>query len=556
MIATIAKTAALCNQRHDFSAVVLAGRFHLTSAPNQPDWRLNACGETKTMVSKSYIEFAPSHRTAPDAARHGAVPADEPVEVSLYLKPRGSIAGLARTDVAHHRAALHKDDLLLIREFAHANSLKITAEEPARRLIKLAGPAAAMQAAFKVELAHYGAGKTRFRGRTGALSLPEDVAAIVESVLGLDTRPAAAPRLVMHRAKAAADTSFLPNAVAKLYHYPTNVTGAGQCIALIELGGGYNTADTQAAFTAMGLKPPTVIAIPIDGAANKPSPDDGADGEVALDIQIAGGAAPGAKIAVYFAPNTDAGFVDAITAAAQDTTNKPTIMSISWGGPESTWSAQGLTSMTSALQDAASLHLSVFVAAGDNLATDGVTDGAAHVDFPASSPWAIGCGGTHITVAGGAITAESVWNNGTSGTGGGVSAVYPVPEFQAHTKIPVSVSTKKPGRGVPDVAGNGDPNSGYIITVNGQSQVYGGTSAVAPLWAGLAALINQKAATPAGFFLPTLYATPHLTNDITTGNNKPANTTTGYTAQKGWDPCTGLGSPNGTALFNALTGVG
>jgi kumamolisin len=256
---------------------------------------------------------------------------------------------------------------------------------------------------------------------------------------------------------------------------------------------------------------------------------------------------------VYFTPNTDAGFVDAITAASQDATNKPSVISISWGGAESTWSAQGLTSMTSALQDAANLNISVFVAAGDNLATDGVTDGAAHVDFPASSPWAIGCGGTNIQVTNNAISAESVWNNGNSGTGGGVSAVYPVPAFQAKANVPVAYGTGAAGRGVPDVAGDADPNTGYIVVVTGQQQVVGGTSAVAPLWAGLAALINEKAAAPIGFFLPALYAASGLTNDVTAGDNKPTGSDIGYDAATGWDPCTGLGTPNGQALFTAFT---
>jgi kumamolisin len=128
-----------------------------------------------------------------------------------------------------------------------------------------------------------------------------------------------------------------------------------------------------------------------------------------------------------------------------------------------------------------------------------------------------------------------------------------VPDFQAKAGVPVSVSTGKAGRGVPDVAGNADPNTGYNIVVSGKAEVVGGTSAVAPLWAGLAALINEKAATPIGFFLPALYAADKLTNDVTTGDNKPTGSDIGYSAGPGWDACTGLGSPDGQALFDALT---
>jgi kumamolisin len=303
----------------------------------------------------------------------------------------------------------------------------------------------------------------------------------------------------------------------------------------------------------MGLAPPTVVAVSVDGGTNAPTPDDGANAEVALDIQVAGGVAPGARIAVYFAPNTDAGFVDAITTASQDETNKPSVISISWGGPESSWTAQSQQSMTSALADAGTLNISVFVAAGDNLATDGVTDGKAHVDFPASSPNAIGCGGTVITVSGNAITSEAVWNDGTSGGGGGISDVYPVPSFQENAKLPASANDGHAGRGVPDIAGNASPESGYRIVVNGAQNVVGGTSAVAPLWAGLTALINQKAATPIGFFLPFLYGNTSLLRDITTGTNIQSGSSLGYDAGPGWDACTGLGVPNGQALFAALT---
>jgi kumamolisin len=303
----------------------------------------------------------------------------------------------------------------------------------------------------------------------------------------------------------------------------------------------------------MGLSPPTVVAISVDGGKNAPSPDDGADGEVALDIQVAGGVAPQARIAVYFAPNTDAGFVDAITQAIHDTTHKPSVISISWGSAESNWTAQSTQSMNTALQDAANVNVSVFVASGDNLATDGVNDGKAHVDFPAASPWAIGCGGTAITVSGNAITSETVWNDGGSGGGGGISDLFPVPAFQANASLPPSVNGGGSGRGVPDVAGDAAPATGYEVVVSGKKQVVGGTSAVAPLWAGLTALINESAATPVGFFLPFLYANATLLRQITAGDNIPSGSEIGYNAGPGWNACTGLGVPNGESLFVALT---
>jgi kumamolisin len=236
-----------------------------------------------------------------------------------------------------------------------------------------------------------------------------------------------------------------------------------------------------------------------------------------------------------------------------DTTNKPSVISISWGSAEPNWTSQAVSAMNSALQDAISLNVAVFVAAGDNLSTDSLTDGAVHVDFPASSPYAIGCGGTRLDAAGTQINDEVVWNDGTSGTGGGISALFPVPSFQQTLTLPPNASTGATGRGVPDVAGNASPETGYSIVVNGQTETVGGTSAVAPLWAGLTALINQQNAAPAGFFLPTLYANAATAmRQITSGTNVPSDGSPGYTAGPGWNACTGLGVPNGAAVASVL----
>jgi kumamolisin len=513
------------------------------------------------MVNRSYKEFVPSRKAAPGPScrRIGDVPADEQLEVSIYLKPRngepaaaGGSSGDPRADLAARRSAQHAADFKLIQQFAQEHGLGVIATEPARLLIKLSGTAAQFQAAFQTRLSQYEEGTRRFRGRSGALKLPEELHPIVQSILGLDSRPAAEPRFVCRPAAAVSD-SYLPNNVARLYAFPTTVTGKGQCIALIELGGGFLESDTAAAFRAMGISPPTVVAVSVDGGTNSPTPDDGANGEVALDIQVSGGAAPGARIAVYFAPNSDAGFVDAITAAVHDTTNKPSVISISWGSAEINWTQQALETMNSALRDAAAVNVSVFAASGDSLATDGVEDGKAHVDFPASSPWIIGCGGTAIAVSGNTINSEGVWNDGDSGGGGGISDLFPVPSFQESANLPPSVNDGNRRRGVPDVAGDAAPSTGYVVVVNGQTGVIGGTSAVAPLWAGLTALINEGASTPVGFFLPFLYANPTLLRQITQGDNIPSGSSIGYPAGPGWNACTGLGVPNGESLFVSLT---
>jgi kumamolisin len=287
---------------------------------------------------------------------------------------------------------------------------------------------------------------------------------------------------------------------------------------------------------------------------NDPSTPDSADAEVMLDIEVAGAVAPGAAIAVYFAPNTDRGFLDAVTAAVHDQLRRPSIISISWGAAESQWTGQALQAMDQAFQEAAAAAVTVFCASGDDGSRDRVNDGQAHADFPASSPSVVACGGTRITVADGAITSEVVWNDGASGGagGGGVSDVFELPSYQSAVGVPPSANGGgRVGRGVPDLAADASPASGYFVRVDGQEGAIGGTSAVAPLMAGLTALINQALGTPAGFFNPALYgaaAGPGAFVDVISGSIGA------YDAGAGWDACSGLGRPDGAGLLQALGG--
>jgi kumamolisin len=240
--------------------------------------------------------------------------------------------------------------------------------------------------------------------------------------------------------------------------------------------------------------------------------------------------------------------MDALTTAVHDKTHKPSVVSISWGGPENSWTAQAMTAFDSAAQDAAALGVSVCAASGDSGSSDGVTDGANHVDFPASSPHILACGGTTLNSSNGKITSETVWNDGAQGGagGGGYSVQFPLPAWQAAAKIKPPANG---GRGVPDVSGDADPETGYKVLVDGQSLVFGGTSAVAPLWSGLIALMNQKLGKPVGFLQPTLYTLASSTgafHDITVGNNGA------FKAGPGWDAASGLGSPSGQNLLTAL----
>jgi kumamolisin len=517
-----------------------------------------------------------SARTPLDGAKAvGPAPAGERFEVTVRVRRAKPLHGMAAkgydADVAPAKRtymtqeeyaagnAADPADVAKVEAFARAHGLVVVESSLPRRSVFLSGTAAQFAAAFGTKIEHYANDGVTYRGRTGELTVPADLADVVEGVFGIDNRPAAKPHFQRRPAASglaahAAGGSFTPPQLAQLYGFPAGLDGSGQCIGIIELGGGFRPADIQAYFQKLHLPVPTVVAVGVDGGKNSPSTADGDDGEVMLDIEVAAAVAPKAKIAVYFAPNTTKGFLDAITTALHDTTNKPSVISISWGMAEKGWTAQAMTSFDQAFQTAAALGVTVCCAAGDNGSEDGVGDGRQHADFPASSPFALGCGGTKLVGSGTTITSETVWNENatSSSTGGGVSDFFPVPTYQGHAGVPAS---KNPGghkgRGVPDVAGDADPVTGYAVRVDGQEFVIGGTSAVAPLWAGLVALMNQKLGHRVGFLNPLLYGSVVGTGsfrDITAGNNGA------YAAKAGWDPCTGWGSPMGTKLLHALGG--
>lgn len=452
-------------------------------------------------------------------------------------------------------------DIAKVETFALAAGLTVTEVSKGRRTVWLTGTVAQFEAAFGVTLDRYRDQKgVEYRSHTGPIMIPADLDGVVLGVFGLDDRPQARSHFRLRAIGAAApraqggNSQFSPTTIASLYDFPTGVDGAGETIGIIELGGGFSASDLQTYFSQLRLTVPTVTSVTVDGAGNSPtgSPN-GPDGEVALDIEIAGAIAPKAKIVVYFAPNTDTGFLDAVSQAIHDSVNKPSVISISWGGPESNWSGQAVSQFNMSFQDAAAMGVTVCVASGDNGSSDGVSDGLAHVDFPASSPNVLACGGTELIATNTTILNEVVWNEPTGGaTGGGVSVLFPLPSYQSGVGVPPSVNPGgKIGRGLPDVAADADPNTGYVVLIDGQSGVAGGTSAVAPLWAGLVALLNQALGRPVGFLNPTLYRTSVSSaafREITSGNNGA------YSAGPGWNACSGLGVADGAKLLKALGG--
>ncbi|HVY74480.1 MAG TPA: S53 family peptidase [Puia sp.] len=522
--------------------------------------------KTKVRLAEHFeprIELPGSARKIPLGNNMGNAAPGQIIEVTVMLRRKTSIGNYVKRvctgkqkpinrEAYNNRYGASSEDVRLVREFAQYHNLTVVDVSLPKRSVILKGTIQQFNQAFGVYLSNMvQASGVSYRGRTGTIRVPECLKDIITGVFGLDDRPQARPMFrIQHKnghviRPQAAAVSYNAGDVAKAYQYPKEVDGSGQCIGIIELGGGYRSTDMQAYFQKLNIPLPSITAQSVDGAANNPSTPDTADGEVALDIEVAGAIAPGARIVVYFTTNSDKGFLDAINTAIHDEDNKPSVISISWGAAENQWTEQALTNFNEVFMSAAGLGVTITVAAGDNGSSDRQTDGQAHVDFPAGSPYVLACGGTKLLK-----TSETVWNDQDGwATGGGISDAFPVPDYQKNIKLPPSVnSAQRKGRGVPDIAANADSETGYNILVDGQWTVIGGTSAVAPLIAGLIALANQKLKRNVGMIHPKIYAAkPDVFKDITQGNNITA-TAGGYSAAKGWDACTGLGVPLGSVI--------
>ena len=492
----------------------------------------------------------------------------EPPDMDYWAKtPPGKRHYLSRDEAAAQYGA-SQEDLDKVAGFAQSQGLKVVETSIARRSVVVSGSVTQMEKAFAVTLGRYESPTESYRGREDHIYIPVDLADIVEGVFGLDNRRMA------RRAKAPAGAAYLtPPQVAQLYNFPTTSTGTGQTIGLLEFGGGYvidkktgRPTDIDAFMSGLGLTTPTITPVTVDTGTNSPTSSD--DQEVVLDIDVAASVAPGAAIAVYFAPWSEKGWVDAVTRAIYPNTGDPapTVISVSWGWPELekfgnlSWTQQAIDSVSKTFREAADQGIALFAASGDCGSDDAAGDGKAHADYPGSDPWVTCCGGTIITNVKGTSFTEGTWNDDTGATGGGISDVFDVPSWQAGIGLPKSANDgKHEGRGVPDVSGNASPYSGYNLQVDGNS-IKGecGTSAVGPLYAALVARINDHIGDRVGYLNPTLYslAGTNVLRDINDGaKNKwsggPSNTPS-YTCGAGWDACTGLGVVDGTNLQTAL----
>jgi kumamolisin len=528
-----------------------------------------------------YVPLIGSKRELlPSSRAVGPVDLSEIVSLTIRVRSVGDPMDLVqqahelgRTPVAERRYLTHAElaqrhgaaeaDLDAVAEFARRHNLVVVRRSAVERAVVVKGPLRELIAAFHAELGMYHHSTGGYRGRRGEIEVPRELHGIVTGVFGFDTRL----RHRTHhpgggRAGHAAHDGVIATEYAARYRFPTEhngtkLDGAGQTIAIIELGGGYRTGDLEAFFAAAGVAMPHITAVSIDHVANRPTTPDSADAEVMMDIEIAGVVAPAASIAVYFGPNSDQGFLDALSAAVHDTQRKPGVISISWGAPETATDRQGIDAFHEICAAAASLGITVCAAAGDHGCADrgaGDWDGQIHVDHPACDELVLGCGGTQID---GGV--DVVWNDGTPfdtrangggwATGGGISQVFGVPSYQQGLTLPDALHGGKPGRGVPDIAMSA---TNYYLCVDGAEGAAGGTSAVAPLMAGLIARLNQAKTKQLGFINPLLYKNPSVLTDVTHGSNAIEHGPPGYQAAPGWDACTGLGTPDGTAMLEKL----
>ena len=533
-------------------------------------------------MATTHVVLKGAHRVRrPGAQLLGRTDAHEWCEITMKVRrkaplPEPSADGkpvLNRADLAEKHGAATAD-LNQVEKVLSGLGITTQATDAASRTVRAAGTAASMEKAFNVHLFKSRHNNHAYRSRTGDIYLPKELDGVVTAVFGLDTR-----RMANHRSTApqrarrtlppaSSRPWFLPQELAQAYAFPPG-DGTGQTIGVIELGGEYVHSDLETFATMTGLSVvPSVDVVDAEKLSASDARDQDSIGEVMLDIEVVAGVCPRANIVGYFSNFTEKGWVDVLDSAIHDTAHNPGVLSISWGLAEGQdiWTQQAMDVINDSMKAAATLGMTVCVAAGDDGSDDQVGDGAAHVNFPASSPYVLSVGGTTLIKNGASFT-EAVWKEGDGlradgggSTGGGVSTVFQRPTYQNGITIQSINPGAINGRIVPDISADAAGGTGYFMVANGQPDVSGGTSAATPLWASLIARL-RGAGKQVGYLTPQLYQ-PSATsggkpvgaagcNDITSGNNDTA-AAGGYAAGPGYDAVTGWGSPIGTKLAQLL----
>lgn len=512
-------------------------------------------------------------------ADHGAIAQALSGLAKLLPRDRPRLAA----DEFERRYGAAPEDLAAVVAFATLHGLHVEEVSAARCTVELSGTLEQFGRAFGVGFRLFGHPLGPYRLHDGPILIPRPLQGVIEDVIGLDDRPLLTPGVAASPApsdyESSSDIEKLvytdPRTLAKYYGFPEG-TGAGQCAALVQFGGGYDPDDMGDYFQLRGIACPEMALVEIQGQTNQPAspevmkscaaylgllgpgagePNDAnvykanssafwATLECTMDLQILGTLAPDARLVTYLAPNTVQGKYNAFSQAIFDTGNNPTVINCSWGSCESQTPQSAMASLDQLFQKAALRGVTICCSAGDFGDGASTCGGQPSGHFPASSPNALACGGSSVAQD---LSKETAWYEVISGFpmsgGGGYSQFFDLPDWQK------SVITGQTGRGFPDVVAKADIMTGYDVVVGGLDIPMGGTSAAAPLWAGLVVLLNEELKQPVGYLTALLYSSGFAAalRAITQSGGGPC------TPTPGWNPCTGLGAPIGTALLAALT---
>jgi len=569
-------------------------------------------------MDSDHVVLAGNERHMRVAQRVGSVDPQSHVEVTVTLRgPQlppldATKPAISRTDY-ENRYAASAEDIALVRETLERYGLTVEDASALTRSMRVSGTAEQMEEAFHPGMAIYrNEEQGDFRGREGALQIPNALQGIVTGVFGFDQRrvarrvgvPATAPAQEEPaeeepgqeggpgQEEAAQEPAeeepaqepaagLSPGELEQRYNFPSG-NATGQKIAIVEFGGSYSEQDLSAFCEQHGLQlvKPTIVGKPLTPQEIAQLPqkareaEEDASGEVMMDIEIVTALCQGAEIFVYFTSFEQKGWIDVLNQLISAQPASVPVASISWGIWEPTgendeeMSEAALQEINQRLQAAAHLGITVCAASGDDGSGDQVQDGDFHVNFPSSSPFVLSVGGTMLTKQ----ANEVVWRvppghrNGEGGgaTGGGVSVVFERPAWQ--TVQVESLNKRKKdfdGRVLPDIAALAGP-PGYDLVIAGKREPNGGTSAATPLWASLIArmLANGKPTNGQTFLAPLLYEPGAAgkprgevgCTDIVKGNNaSEPQPNKGYEAGPGYDAASGWGVPNGQQLLAALS---
>jgi len=508
-----------------------------------------------------------------------STPLDTQLMITLYLKRDKHENGMTiqeyadaviagtQTVLGHdeyvYQFGAVKDEVTLVLDWATSNGLIVEETNIDSATTKLSGTAEQFNNIFNISLQTVIENNREYITHIGNIIIPTNIDAVVDLILGLDNSMSFSHNAILETTTGPIDSNLIssptPVDLASAYKFPRApgsdlVQGNGVCVAIIELGGGWTTQNLTSTFGRIGQPNPTVIDVSVDGGVNDGGADVNSSGEVMLDIYCVGAVVPAAKIAMYFAPNTYQGFIDTIITPTNDTVNNPSVISVSWGTTDTNWGSVNRNAFEAAFAAAVVKGITVFVAAGD-YGVRALSGSATYtVQYPGTSPYVVCAGGTVISINNDySIASEIPWgtSGGSTAGGGGVSGIFGIPTWQTgfNSKLyPGGTVSALTGRGIPDVSAMATGYTFYYGAGNATG-TFVGTSATAPLLAGMMARLNQLSERRIGFVNSDWYAVRTTAfNDQITGDNHGGNAV-GYMADTGWDAATGLGSPIGTELY-------